>query len=263
MAQTKSKNKSADPNKNKPVTSQSAVVKDTSFELTATQKKRDIARRQAKKHKQEIVTLLILGSIVVLVVVIMALLVMNAPENPNKVSAANQPLLVRSDSISKGPANAPVTIVEFLDPECEACRAAHPQIEQLLKQYDGKVRMVARYFLGHSNSTLAIAATEAAGEQGKYWEMQTLLFSRQSEWGEKRTPQTDLFLSYAQSLGLDIEKFKAGLQNPAYSQKATRDMEDARTLGVQGTPTFYVNGERVYGADMVSIRTLIDKNLNR
>jgi protein-disulfide isomerase len=259
MAQTKPPQKNNDSSRAKPAST--TIKKPNNASATpVSQKSRDIAKRRAKRKTRELGTLLILGAAVAVILAIITLLFLNSSGN-NTSSSANKELLIRPDSPTRGPENASVTLVEFLDPECEACRASHPEVEQLLKQFEGRVRFVVRYYLGHSNSTLAVAATEAAGEQGKYWEMQALLFNRQREWGEQRTPQTEKFISYAQSLGLDIERFKVGLQNPAYTAKAQRDMDDAKALAIRGTPTFYVNGKQVYGLNKDALRGLIEEGL--
>ena len=164
--------------------------------------------------------------------------------------------LVRPDSPTLGPADAPVTLVEFLDPECESCGAFHPTVKRILKDYDGKVRLVVRYMPFHPNSVLAATVTEAAGEQGKYWEMQELLFRRQPEWGEihghgghaappvRREPAGVLFERYAAELGLEwrgCAPRSPGTLRP----KVERDKRDGQTLGVSKTPTFFVNGRQL------------------
>lgn len=169
--------------------------------------------------------------------------------------------LIRPDSPMLGPVDAPVTIVEFLDPECESCGAAYPFVKQVLDQYDGRIRLVVRYFPLHNNSVLAASATEAAGAQGKYWEMQEILFTRQREWGEQQTPQTDIFISYANELGLDIQRFTADLQNPDYLAKIQRDQADGEALGVRGTPTFFINGRQVEELSADAIITMIEEEL--
>jgi protein-disulfide isomerase len=152
---------------------------------------------------------------------------------------------VRDDSPTLGPKQANVTLVEFLDPECESCRAFFPTIKRILKEYEGQIHFVVRYMPFHSSSLVAIAATEAAALQGKYWEMQELLFNMADEWGHQPTPRKDLFIKYAGSLGLDVAKFTQDLEDPKWVQKAQRDMADGKLLGVNGTPTLFVNGERV------------------
>ena len=103
--------------------------------------------------------------------------------NSSVKSAISQEQLVRPDSPTLGPANAPVTIVEFYDPECEACAAFAPIVKKIYNEYGGKVRLVMRYMPLHPNSITAATFIEAAGEQGKYWQAQELLFQKQSEWG--------------------------------------------------------------------------------
>jgi protein-disulfide isomerase len=222
-------------------------------------KRSSISRRNKKNTNRELTILLGLGAVIILIIAATLALYNRSQENAGQLSATDQSRLIREDSPTRGPADAPVTLVEFLDPECEACRAAYPVVEQILEDYEGQIYYVVRYIPNHANSALAVAATEAAGEQGKYWEMQALLFATQPTWGEKQTAQTELFISYAQQLGLDTEQFKASLQNPAYTAKAQRDDQDAKALNVRGTPTFFVNGETVYGMDERAMRALIDE----
>jgi protein-disulfide isomerase len=206
--------------------------------------------------------LLLIGLPIVLLFAVLAVRNAGGDEAP-AVSAEQQRLLVREDSPALGPADAPVTIVEFLDPECESCRAAAPIVKRLLGEYDGRVRLVVRYFPLHNNSVLAATATEAAGEQGKYWEMQELLFTNQPQWGEKSTPQTALFIEYARGLGLNVEQFTAVLQGTKYAAKIERDRQDARTLGARGTPTFFINGRAVDDISYAGLKRAIDEALER
>lgn len=166
--------------------------------------------------------------------------------------------LIRGDSWALGPADAPVTLVEFLDPECESCAAFFPKVKEVLRDYDGKIRFVVRYMPLHKSSLMAVAATEAAGKQGKYWEMQSLLFLRAGEWGHRPVPEPAIFVGFARELGLDAAQFEAELASPAWSQKAMRDMADGRTVGVNGTPTFFINGAMLEVLDDANLRTALD-----
>lgn len=178
-------------------------------------------------------------------------------------ATAESERLVREDSPVLGPADAPVTIVEFLDPECEYCRAAFPVVKTLLDEYPEEIRLVVRYLPLHGNSLLAVQATEAAGEQGKYAEMQELLFERQPEWGEKDESQEELFVEYARELGLDIDRFTAAMENPNYREKAERDQADGAALGVRGTPTFFVDGKWISEPSYKALKAAIDEALGR
>lgn len=178
-------------------------------------------------------------------------------------ATAESERLVREDSPVLGPAGAPVTIVEFLDPECEYCRAAFPVVKTLLDEYPEEIRLVVRYFPLHGNSLLAVQATEAAGEQGKYAEMLELLLERQPEWGEKDESQEELFVEYARELGLDVDRFTAAMENPDHREKAERDQADGAALGVRGTPTFFVDGKWISEPSYKALKAAIDEALDR
>ncbi|MEN9529650.1 MAG: hypothetical protein RI932_1523 [Pseudomonadota bacterium] len=180
--------------------------------------------------------------------------------NISALSAVDE-RLVRPDSPTLGPENAAVTLVEFLDPECESCRAFFPVVKRILTEYDGRIRLVVRYMPFHSNSVLAAQATEAAGAQGKYWEMQELLFAKQGEWGHNSEPQRELMIKYAKELGLDVEKFQASLSNMLVFTKLERDRQDGVALGVNGTPTFFVNGQRLENLSYDALKEAIDSIL--
>lgn len=171
-------------------------------------------------------------------------------------------VLVREDSPTLGPADAPVTLVEFLDPECEACRAFFPIVKDVLAAYDDQLRLVVRYVPGHNNSALAAIALEAARAQdeAKYWEMLELLFDRQDEWGEREEPQADAFIAAAADVGLDTAPIQAAL-DAADTSMVERDLADAIAVDVRGTPTFFVNGTLVTDLSPEGLRAAIDAAL--
>jgi protein-disulfide isomerase len=178
--------------------------------------------------------------------------------------------LVRPDSPGLGPMDAKVTLVEFYDPECEACAAYHPIVKGLLKEFEGKVRFVSRYATFHKNARIAAIYTEAAGEQGKYWEMQAKLFEKQKEWGEVHgqppTPGSESspapkFEQYAKELGLNVEQLKVSVTDPKHGAKVDRDMKDVASLNVKRTPTFYVNGRTLARLNQQDLRSLINEEL--
>ena len=181
--------------------------------------------------------------------------------------------LVRPDSAALGPVDARVTVVEFLDPECESCAAVAPQVKSLLKEYDGRVRFVVRYMPLHRNAKLAAQYIEAAGEQGKYWEMMEKMFAMQGEWGEKHgtaghnaaptPPVSELFEKYGKEIGLNVGQLNSAAGQSKYAEKAERDLRDGQAVGVRGTPTFFVNGRRLARLSMSDLRNLINDELNR
>ena len=182
----------------------------------------------------------------------------------------NSEALIRPDSPTLGAADAKVTIVEFLDPECESCAAFAPIVKKIIKENEGKIRLVVRYMPLHPNSLSATTFTEAAGEQGKYWEAQELLFQKQFEWGTKHGPNAGppadintLFKKYATEMQLDMNKMNAAFAENRYQAKIQRDYKDGQTLGVRQTPTFFVNGRRLARFSEADLRVLIDEELNR
>lgn len=183
----------------------------------------------------------------------------------------NPEQLVRPDSPVLGPADAKITLVEFYDPECESCAAFAPTVKKILKDYDGKIRLVARYMPLHPNSLTAATFTEAAGEQGKYWQAQEMLFVKQPEWGTKHggTPDpkapsiNQLFDKYARELGLDLDKAAAAVKDRRFDAKIERDRKDGQALGVRRTPTFFVNGRELARFGELDLRELIEEELKK
>ena len=158
------------------------------------------------------------------------------------------PTVVRENShrLSTAP-DGRVTLVEFLDFECESCLEAYPFVEQLREQYDGRVTFVARYFPmpGHANGENAAVAVEAAAQQGRFEDMYHRMYETQAEWGERQDSQATLFRSFASEVGLDMDAYDAAVADPATLDRVLQDREDGLALGVEGTPTFFLNGEKV------------------
>ncbi|MGI5442944.1 DsbA family protein [Streptomyces shenzhenensis] len=162
------------------------------------------------------------------------------------------------------PEKSELTVVEFLDFECEACGAYFPAVEKLREEYGDRVTFVARYFPmpGHRNGELAARTAEAAARQGKFEEMYTKLFTAQKEWGESKDWKQDVFRSYAEHLGLDLDEFDADLADPEIAGRVQDDQRDGLALGVQGTPTFFVDGEKIANpASYEAFKALIDDRL--
>ncbi|RKS09301.1 thioredoxin-like protein [Nocardiopsis sp. Huas11] len=168
-----------------------------------------------------------------------------ADQDPTTTPTAPADLLVREDSrYLDRVEDSPVTVVEFLDFECEACRAQFPVMEQIREDYDGRINMVIRYFPlpGHTNAEPAAAAVEAAARQGALEEMYARMYETQAEWGESQQPQDEVFEGFAEDLGLDVDEFVQDMESTDTEQRVASDFEDGVALGVQGTPTIFVNG---------------------
>lgn len=144
-----------------------------------------------------------------------------------------------------GPREAAVTLIEYEDYECPYCKAASVVIPQLLERFGENLRFVTRHFPlpdVHPNAALAAEAVEAAGAQGKFWEMHYLLFARQDHL------QLGDLLRYAGELGLDVAAFEADLTSARFGDRLASDVEGGEASGVAGTPTFFINERRYVGA---------------
>jgi protein-disulfide isomerase len=160
---------------------------------------------------------------------------------------------------SIGPANAPITIVEFSDYQCPFCRRWHEQVYQsLLNAYPGKIRFVYRHLpltSIHPEAQSAAEASMCAGEQNAYWQFHDKLFSSESLGNE-------VYIQYAQELGLDMNTFEACITDRKYQQAVQADSDFAVNMGVRSTPTFFINGLAIVGAQPLDIfKQVIDKEL--
>ena len=160
-------------------------------------------------------------------------------EPTKKVVAGPVDSLIRPHSPIIGPKNAPVTIVEFFDPSCEACRAFYPTVKGIVAKYPKDVRLVMRYLPLHPGSAEAIVILEAARVQGKLEPVTAALLEAQPDWHDGKM---DGAWAAAEKAGLDVVKARA---MPTIDAMAwmEQDIADARAVGVRGTPTFFVNGE--------------------
>jgi protein-disulfide isomerase len=160
-----------------------------------------------------------------------------------------------------GPAHAPVTVVEYGDFECPHCKQAAGAVKLLLRQFDQSVRFVFRHFPQeeiHPHALLAAEAAECAGGQGKFWPMHDWLFENQLHLSLPR------ILEYAGSLGLDMARFRAEMDDEVYRQRAREHHRDGAASGVRATPTFFVNGrleDVSYG--MQGLFDVVERELQR
>lgn len=171
---------------------------------------------------------------------------------------------IADDDAVRGTLNATITIVEFSDFQCPFCEKAYPTIKKVLETYAGKVKLVYRDFplsSAHPFAQKAAEASECAEEQGKYWEYHDRLFEAQQEWAEKGISQ---FKIYAEELKLDAQKFSSCLDSGKYAEEVLKDLSDGQKLGVTGTPTFFINGKMVVGAQpFEAFQKVIEEELNK
>ncbi len=146
----------------------------------------------------------------------------------------------------KGNPDASVILTEYSDFQCPACAAFHPVVVELLEQYGDQVRFEYKHFPLpiHTLAQAAARAAEAAGQQGKFFEYHDVLFEQQAAWSVNPNP-TAAFVGYATGLGLDEATFRRHFNASLIRDRVRDDLNEARQLGLTGTPTFFLNGERM------------------
>jgi len=154
-------------------------------------------------------------------------------------------LLVRDYSPSFGPADAPVTLVEFFDPSCEACRAYHPVVQEIRRQFPKQVRVVLRYTVFHKGSDEAVRILEAARMQDMFEPVLNALLDQQPGWAVHGSPQLDIAWKVADAAGLDLDRAKSDKLFPGITGILNQDAADVEALGIRQTPTFFLNGRRL------------------
>ncbi|HEX7331427.1 MAG TPA: thioredoxin domain-containing protein [Pyrinomonadaceae bacterium] len=147
---------------------------------------------------------------------------------------------------SIGPANAPIHLEEFGDFECPPCGMLHPILEQMHEEFGERLRITFREFplANHQHARTAAAAAEAAGIQGKFWPMHDLIYERQNVWKTQFNTRA-IFEDYAREIGLDVERYNRDMDGNLVTQRIFQDSRRGQSLGVQGTPTVFMNGREV------------------
>jgi len=168
--------------------------------------------------------------------------------NTGSQVVADPNLLIGQLSYMTGTKDAKVNVVEFGDYQCPACAYASPIVQQLVEVYkdNQNVNFVFRNFPlpQHSNAMISAEAAEAAGAQGKFLEMSGMLYKRQNEWSGNAKAM-EIFTGYAQELGLGVKAFTDSVSQKKFQDTILKDRSDGQALGVNSTPTFFVNGEKL------------------
>ncbi len=184
------------------------------------------------------------------------------PPSPSRPSGPPAPLPVQNVAVGsapvKGSPNAPVTIVEFSDFQCPFCSRAVPTLKQIETEYPGKVRVAFKNqpLPFHQHARLAAEAAMAANEQGKFWEYHDKLFANQQALDRSSLER------YAQEVGLEMGRFRAALDSNKFDAQISADSAEGTRLGASGTPTFFINGRQLVGAQpFASFKQIIDEEL--
>ncbi|HLC93402.1 MAG TPA: thioredoxin domain-containing protein [Patescibacteria group bacterium] len=191
----------------------------------------------------------IIGLITLLIFVVIIFAGQNNQNNNSPtLSEVSSDDLIAGHTYTLGPQDAPVTLVEFSDFQCPACKTFHPIVQSIFQKNSSTLRIALRHFPlpQHPYARKAAEAAQIAGEQGKFWEYTTILFENQENLKE-----TDL-IKYAQQVGLDVEIFTTALQSGTYATIVNDDLSAAQKLKISQTPTFFLNGK------MMDIKNLED-----
>ncbi|HEY1074823.1 MAG TPA: thioredoxin domain-containing protein [Patescibacteria group bacterium] len=184
---------------------------------------------------------------VIITAALIAIFAFSAKSKPNVARIAQS--IDTTGAIARGPENAPITIIEYTDFQCPSCKQLYPTLETLLKEYDGKIRFIHRHFPLmdiHYNAYDAAMASEAAKDQGRFWDMHNLLFERQGEWANAKNPNI-VFERYASELGLSLPEYRTFVEEQKGKDAIDRDVAEGETLGVTSTPTLFLNGKGMSG----------------
>lgn len=176
---------------------------------------------------------------------------------------ANRAALMRMHSPTLGPADAPVVIVEFLDPACETCSAFYPLVKGMMASNPEQIRLVLRYAPFHNGSDKVVAVLEAARKQGKLWPALEALLVTQADWSPHHTPQVSRVWKHLEGLGLDFDQMAIDINAPEITRIIEQDLADAKTLNVTKTPEFFVNGKPLPSFGYRQLQQLVDDALSQ
>lgn len=175
--------------------------------------------------------------------------------------AGTMELLNRPHGATIGASDAKVHIVEFLDPACEACRAFYPFVKQLMAANPGRIKLTVRHVPLHEGADFAVQVLEASKKQGQYWPTLERLLATQSRWAINHKVMPDLVLEQLGGLDLDRERLQQDMKSPETGRNMAQDQVDAKKLGVQKTPEYFVNGRQMATFGQDQLRQLIQEEL--
>jgi len=208
--------------------------------------------------------LAIASALGLMVAFVAAVLIYNGKQEAaaRQLAEANRAALMRMHAPTLGNQDAPVVIVEFLDPACETCRAFYPLVKEMMAANPDKIRLVLRYAPFHNGSDKVVAVLEAARKQGKFWPTLEALLASQAEWAPHHTPQVALVWKHLDGVGLNMEQMTFDLTAPEIGQVIAQDLADARVLNVTKTPGFFVNGRPLTTFGYEPLKKLVNDALS-
>jgi len=217
---------------------------------------------------------LVIGIIATIVLIAGGVFLMTRGAPSTKKAISSEILVPANEYVTGGVENgtylpasssAKVTLVEFGDYQCPACIEYHPFVKRLLAEFPGKVNYVFRNFplSQHANAPISAYAAEAAGLQGKYWQMHDKIYESTGEWVESGDAKS-ILIGYAASMGLDVKKFTADIDSNDVKDKVRSDTNDGNLVKLDATPTFYLNGIKInVTGSYESFKSLITSELSK
>ncbi|MFA6105673.1 MAG: thioredoxin domain-containing protein [Patescibacteria group bacterium] len=231
------------------------------------QEKRIEELRKKESREKQLILLKRLGLwggiLIALVGMVWGLAKFGAPTSTNNTTPLSEP--VSATDHTKGNLASKVVLVEYSDFQCPACGQFYPVVKTVEQKYGKDILLVYRHFPlpSHDKSDLAARASEAASAQGKFWEMHDKLFDNQTTWTVAPEPEK-IFADYAVQLGLNKEKFISDLKSIEVENRIQKDISSGSASGIQGTPTFFLNGKvlnlQTYGDLETNVATAITEN---
>ena len=179
----------------------------------------------------------------------------------NQLAETNRTALVRMHSPTIGKADAPVVIVEFIDPACETCAAFYPKVKQMMAANPDRIRLVLRYAPFHPGSDKVVAMLEAARRQGKFWPALEALLANQAAWTANHKANPEKAWKQVEGIGLNMEQMAFDLMSPDIDSAIKQDLADAKTLNVTMTPEYFVNGKPLPSFGLEQLKGLVDQAL--
>ena len=178
--------------------------------------------------------------------------------NAPSLKPVSEDLLITDHTYVKGPKDAPVSLVEFGDFECPACQTFHPIVNYILENHTNELKFAYRHFPlpQHKYARKAAEASQIAGESGKFWEYYDMLYKQQA------LSEEDL-IKYAKALGLDEDKFTSDLRKGTFASIVNSDVKDGSKLGINSTPTFYLNGKKMVLQNTKDLITQVEAEILR
>lgn len=185
----------------------------------------------------------------------------NRTEELEFMARENAEFFVRDHSRVLGPADAKVHLIEFTDPACETCAAFHPFTRQLMTANAGKIKVIVRYAPFHAGADQIVRIIEAAARQADYEQVLDLVLRSQEAWAINHQARPERLIPILEQAGLDADRLRADMNDPAITRIIQQDLSDAQALGVQKTPGFFVNGKPLVNFGYQQLQALVESEV--